>query len=108
MQIYRRRRLVNALALAFASGATAIGLAVLGFILWTLFANGFEAIGIKLFTETTPPPGSDGGLANAIFGSLLLTIIGTLLSSEPTSQEKFNELLVRSNTGLGAEKATAH
>ena len=35
-------------------------------------------------------------------------ILGTLLSHEPTSQEKFNELLVRSNTGLGAEKATAH
>ena len=35
-------------------------------------------------------------------------IIGTLISSEPTAQEKFNELLVRSNTGLGAEKATAH
>ena len=35
-------------------------------------------------------------------------IIGTLISSERTSQEKFNELLVRSNTGLGAEKATAH
>src|SRR5450755_61836 len=35
-------------------------------------------------------------------------IVGTLLSNEPTSQHKFNELLVRSNTGLGAEKATAH
>jgi len=35
-------------------------------------------------------------------------IVGTLLSSEPSSQEKFNELLVRSNTGLGAEKAAAH
>ncbi len=35
-------------------------------------------------------------------------IVGTLISSEPTAQEKFNELLVRSNTGLGAEKATAH
>jgi cation/acetate symporter len=35
-------------------------------------------------------------------------IIGTFLSAEPASQEKFNELLVRSNTGLGAEKATAH
>jgi phosphate transport system permease protein len=81
MQIYRRRRLVNALALAFASGATAIGLAVLGFILWTLFANGFEAIGIKLFTQSTPPPGSDGGLANAIFGSLLVTVIGTLIGT---------------------------
>ncbi|MGC1646697.1 MAG: cation acetate symporter [Candidatus Sulfotelmatobacter sp.] len=35
-------------------------------------------------------------------------IVGTLVSHEPTSQHKFNELLVRSNTGLGAEKATAH
>jgi cation/acetate symporter len=35
-------------------------------------------------------------------------IVGTLLSAEPASQEKFNELLVRSNTGLGAEKATTH
>jgi len=35
-------------------------------------------------------------------------IVGTLLSTEPSSQEKFNELLVRSNTGLGAEKAVAH
>jgi cation/acetate symporter len=35
-------------------------------------------------------------------------ILGTLVSNEPSSQVKFNELLVRSNTGLGAEKATAH
>ena len=35
-------------------------------------------------------------------------IVGTLVSHEPASQDKFNELLVRSNTGLGAEKATAH
>jgi cation/acetate symporter len=35
-------------------------------------------------------------------------IIGTLVTHEPQSQEKFNELLVRSNTGLGSEKASAH
>src|SRR6201981_2549453 len=35
-------------------------------------------------------------------------ILGTLLSHEPTSEHKFNELLVRSNTGLGAERAGAH
>ena len=81
MQIYRRRRLVNGIALGFAYGATGIGLAVLGFILWTLFANGFEAIGVKMFTETTPPPGSDGGLINAIFGSLVVTVIGTLIGT---------------------------
>jgi len=38
----------------------------------------------------------------------IAAVIGTFLSSEHTSQEKFNELLVRSNTGLGAEKAVAH
>ena len=35
-------------------------------------------------------------------------ILGTLLSHEPTALHKYNELLVRSNTGLGAEKATSH
>ena len=35
-------------------------------------------------------------------------ILGTLLTKEPEAEEKFNELLVRSNTGLGAEKAVAH
>ena len=35
-------------------------------------------------------------------------ILGTLLSHEPSSEHKFNELLVRSNTGLGAERAGAH
>ena len=39
---------------------------------------------------------------------ILGAILGTLISHEPTSQTKYNELLVRSNTGLGAEKATAH
>jgi len=38
----------------------------------------------------------------------LAAIIGTLLTKEPSAEAKFNELLVRSNTGLGAEKATAH
>jgi phosphate transport system permease protein len=81
MQIYRRRRLSNTLAIAFALSATLIGLIVLGAILWALLANGFAAIGVKMFTEMTPPPGSDGGLVNAIFGSLVITIIGTLIGT---------------------------
>jgi phosphate transport system permease protein len=81
MQIYRRRRLSNTLAIAFALSATLIGLIVLGAILWALLANGFAAIGIKMFTEMTPPPGSDGGLVNAIFGSLVVTIIGTIIGT---------------------------
>jgi len=38
----------------------------------------------------------------------LAAILGTLLTKEPSAEAKFNELLVRSNTGLGAEKAIAH
>ena len=38
----------------------------------------------------------------------LAAILGTLLTREPSAEAKFNELLVRSNTGLGAEKAIAH
>jgi cation/acetate symporter len=44
----------------------------------------------------------------SIPSGFLAAITGTLLSQEPTSQHRFNELLVRSNTGLGAEKASAH
>jgi cation/acetate symporter len=39
---------------------------------------------------------------------LIRAVMGTMMSHEPMSEHKFNELLVRSNTGLGAEKATAH
>jgi phosphate transport system permease protein len=81
MQIYRRRRLSNTLAMAFSLSATAIGLIVLGAILYALLSNGFSAIGIKMFTEMTPPPGSDGGLVNAIFGSLVVTLIGTFIGT---------------------------
>jgi cation/acetate symporter len=51
-------------------------------------------------------------LENPGIGSIPLgfiaAVLATLASHEPSSEEKFNELLVRSNTGLGAEKATAH
>jgi cation/acetate symporter len=47
------------------------------------------------------------GILSIPFG-FIGAIIGTLISSERSSQEKFNELMVRSNTGLGAEKAAAH
>jgi len=51
-------------------------------------------------------PLENPGIVSVPLG-FLAAIIGTLLSSEPTAEEKFNELLVRSNTGLGAEKAVA-
>ena len=47
----------------------------------TLLETGFGAIGTSLFTQTTPPPGSAGGLANAIFGSLMIVGTATLIGT---------------------------
>jgi|SRR6266404_1878964 phosphate transport system permease protein len=81
MEIYARRRLVNAVSLTVAMAAAVFGLFWLIAILWTLFYNGFSAINLSIFTEMTPPPGNTGGLLNAIFGSVVLTIGATLLST---------------------------
>ncbi len=81
MSIYSRRKRTNAVAMALAMGSAAFGLFWLAAILWTLFANGFAAMGVPIFTEMTPPPGEGGGLLNAIFGSLVLTFFGTLIGA---------------------------
>jgi phosphate transport system permease protein len=81
VDLYRRRRATNYAALTIAMAAAAFGLFWLVAILWTLLYNGLSAINISLFTEMTPPPGSAGGLLNAIFGSLVLTIGGTLIGT---------------------------
>ena len=59
----------------------AFGLVFLLWILYTLFAAGFHAFSVALFTQMTPPPGSKGGLLNAIMGSLLMATIGTLIGT---------------------------
>jgi len=72
----RKRRIFNFLAFTASTIATLIGLSVLCAILWTLLGKGFSAMSWTLFTQMTPAPGSSGGLANAIFGSLLMTVLG--------------------------------
>lgn len=79
--LYRRRRFVNAFNLGVSMLTVIFGLFWLGWILWTLTAAGFHAIDLKLFTQTTPPPGSDGGLLNAIVGSLLMSGFATLIGT---------------------------
>jgi phosphate transport system permease protein len=81
MDLYARRRVVNGLVMTLATAATAFGLLWLVLVLWTLLANGIGALGPVLFTQTTPPPGSSGGLLNAIFGSVLMTAIATLIAT---------------------------
>ena len=81
MTIYGRRRATNAMVLTLSFAATGLGLLVLFLILGSLLANGVPALKATLFTETTPPPGSQGGLLNAIFGSLVMTAAATVIGT---------------------------
>ena len=81
MELYARRRTTNYIALTIAVAAAGFGLFWLVAILWTLIYNGLSAVNLAMFTEMTPPPGSAGGLLNAIFGSLVLTVGGTLIGT---------------------------
>lgn len=76
------RKFTNVLALTLSAVATAIGLAFLGAILWTLFKQGFSGFSASLFTQMTPPPGSTGGgLLNAIYGSVVMTVLGIVMGA---------------------------
>ena len=79
--IYRRRRRTNALMMAVSTAALGFGLFWLAWILGVLIYEGANALGPTLFTRMTPPPGNDGGLANAIFGSVLMAGAGTLIGT---------------------------
>ena len=78
---YRRRLLVNRFNLVMSLATMAFGMTFLLWILFELFRNGFAAISPMLFTQTTPPPGSAGGLSNAIFGSVVIVGVATLIST---------------------------
>jgi len=79
--LYRRRILVSRFNLAMSLTTMAVGMAFLLWILAVLFMKGFAALGPSLFTQMTPPPGSMGGLANAIFGSVVIVGVATLVST---------------------------
>jgi phosphate transport system permease protein len=78
---YTLRDAKNALAHGFALLATAFGLFWLAWILWTTLHNGLAAIHPALFTQMTPPPGAAGGLRNAFFGSVLMSLLGVLFGA---------------------------
>jgi phosphate transport system permease protein len=81
MTLYARRRFRNALVATLAIAATALGVLWLALILFTLLSHGVAAISLDLFTQMTPPPGSKGGLLNAIFGSVAMTAAATLIGT---------------------------
>lgn len=82
MTLHSKRKFVNGLALSLAMAAMAFGLFWLLWILVTVFQLGVSGLSLSLFTEMTPPPGAtDGGLLNAIVGSLIMVSLATLIGT---------------------------
>ncbi len=79
--IYRRRKATNGIMMGLCIAAAGIGLAWLALILGALLYKGFAGLNLAVFTEMTPPPGSAGGLLNAIYGSVIVTIIAVLIGT---------------------------
>ena len=82
MSPYARRRAINTTVLGLSFAATAFGLVWLAAILWTLLQNGIPAINVEIFTQSTPAPGNaGGGLLNALYGTFIMTLVGTLVGA---------------------------
>ncbi len=81
MNLYARRKLINTFNMTASVLTTLVGLAFLSWILIVLIAKGVGAINWTIFTEMTPPPGSAGGLANALIGSLMITLAAVVIGT---------------------------
>jgi len=82
LPLHRRRKLINRVALALSLMAMAFGLVWLIWILWDVLILGVQGINAAAFTESTPPPNSEGGgLANAIVGSLIMVLSATAVGT---------------------------
>ncbi len=82
MAMHRRRKRVNRVALALSLAAMAFGVFWLVWILFETVRQGIGGLSIATFTQMTPAPqAEDGGLANAIFGSLVMVGLATLVGT---------------------------
>ena len=81
MKIYQARRARNKLAVVLYYGAAILGMVWLFFILFALLREGVGGLSLTVFTQNTPPPGSSGGLLNAIVGSLIMTVVGVAIGA---------------------------
>jgi phosphate transport system permease protein len=77
----RRRHRLNTVVKTLCVIATGLGLVFLASILFTLIVRGIGGLSLTVLTTSTLPPGSHGGLLNAIVGSLIQTLIGTLIGT---------------------------
>jgi phosphate transport system permease protein len=76
---FRRRRITNNVVFLLSVGSTLFGLFFLAWILVTTVINGAAALKPSLVTQMTPPPGQDGGLLNALYGSFTMIGIATVI-----------------------------
>jgi phosphate transport system permease protein len=76
-----RRRVADLAFSAFCVTVTVIALTALAAILWSLLSQGLGGLNLAVFTESTPAPGSQGGLANAIVGSILMCLLAMLIAN---------------------------
>src|SRR5579863_10587238 len=81
MALYDNRKRANAVWLGLCCASVAFGLLFLTLILITLFWNGFAGLSLKVFTQSTPAPDAEGGLLNAIVGSLIVTVLGVAMGT---------------------------
>lgn len=81
MNLRRKRKAINVAALGCSLAAMAFGLLWLVWILWMVIDLGVGALKLSLFTEMTPPPGSAGGLKNAIAGSVIMVGLAMLMAT---------------------------
>ncbi|HEY4370302.1 MAG TPA: phosphate ABC transporter permease PstA [Burkholderiales bacterium] len=79
--IYKSRRRKNRILMTVSLGMLIYGLVWLVWIIATLLWEGASALRPSLLTQMTPPPGASGGLANAIWGSLLMVTAGTVIGT---------------------------
>ena len=75
-----RRRAASVVFRGFCLGVTALALVALTAILWSLVSQGLQGMNLAVFTRSTPAPGSEGGLANAIVGSLMMVALAMALA----------------------------
>jgi phosphate transport system permease protein len=80
-RLYAGRRRKNLITMGLSLTATTFGLGWLVLILGSLLWEGFSGLSLAVFTEMTPPPGSAGGLLNAIVGSLMVTVLAVIIGT---------------------------